>query len=371
MTYRKHGNVWQVRRHVRAIVKDKAEAIRLERLMDSAIALARRRHREDVSGCCSIRNKLDEFLDDSRIGLGRRRIHQKTIDRHRRRLLAFNLFFQGKPLDAIDRDRVERWIKKRLKEVDADTVEADLVSLRAFARWAQRKKYAPDILPLLSVERLRTPGKMPGKNRKLPKAVGMGRMFEVIKAVRECRPDIFLFLMGMAHFGLRPENVGGLRRENVTLPTKSEPGRLFVRGIKGVLDRWVSIASGTLAERWMRECLALGKRLGRNKPSAPLVPSISGRSRLNPGGWTTGALDMALARLFSQMKIELTPYHIRHSCMTYLARCKKLSPADLKKFAGHSRMETQNIYVDLLGDEDQASYGEMEKAMREHGAYPE
>ncbi len=348
-------------------VRDKADGIRLNALAVSALAEARRRFREGKVGCCSCRNRLDRFLEESLIGLDRRKIKSKTAERHRRRLLAFDRFFQGKPLDAIGSERLERYIKTRLGEVGADTVNAELVSLRAYARWAQRKKYAPDILPILSVGRLHVPGKLPGRNRKPPEAIGMGEMFDIIRTVGETRPDIRLFLLGMAHFGLRPESVCAFRREHAKPPRGKEAGRLFAKGLKGELDEWITIPPGSLRAEWLRACLALGRRAGLAGPRAPLVPRLSKKPGRIPGAWTTGALDMALGRLCRKLAIRFVPYTIRHSCMTYLKRCEGISSAASQRYAKHMRVETQNAYDHLLGLEAEPAYERMERAMREHG----
>ena len=86
MAYRKYGKNYQVRRHFSLVVRDKSQVHRLESLLDSAFADTVRRFKEGIAGCCSIRNKLDEFLDDSRAGLGRRPVTcRRTLERHRRR----------------------------------------------------------------------------------------------------------------------------------------------------------------------------------------------------------------------------------------------------------------------------------------------
>ncbi len=368
MAYRKHGGGRQVRLQIRLKVKTKGDVMRAKKIFRSKIAEAKRMIREGEVGCCSIRGRLEKFLQDSNDGLGRRPAGYKTLERHRRRLLIFDKAFQGKPLDAIEREHVERWIHRRLAAgVSPDTVNADLISLRAFARWAQFKGDAPAVLPLLTVNRLYVRGKLAGKNRKPPMAKEIGELLAILGKIRKRRADMGLFLLGMALFGLRPANVWKLRREDAKPPRGADLGRLHVKGIKGTPDRWLAVPAGSLRAKWLRDCLALGRKRGADQPRSPLVPSFGGKSSRNPGGWTTGAFDMALRRLLASMKIRLTAYQVRHSCMTWLLRSKRMGPAHTQRYAGHTRLETQNAYNHLIGHEAEPAYEEMEKVMRENG----
>ncbi len=358
MAYRKHGaGGYQVRTHARINVPDKGAAIRASRILASKIAEARRLVREGTAPCCSIGDKMDEFLSDAAAGLGRRRRGYETLKRHRRRLDMFNKAFQRKPIDAIERKQVERWIKRRLATgVTADTVKIDLASLYAFARWARKKQYAPARLPLLDVEKLHTEEKMPGTNQKRPKVLETGELKRVIKKIEEVRPDMALFLKGMVFWGRRPAAVASPRREDATLPFAKDRGRIRFPPLKGGSEEIFSIFPGTKHEEWTRECLAFGQEYGCGDPRSPLVPCIGSRSRKCPGGWTTQSFDMALSRLLKKLRIDITAYVVRHSCMTFLSRQEGVTPASIQKFASHRRSGTKDNYIHLTNADAEIAF---------------
>ncbi len=165
------GSKWRARRQINIVFNNKADALRFDLLVDSALAEARRKFTEQITPCCTIRGKLERFLGHSEAGIGRRPCKPSTLLLHRRRLERFDEAFQRKPLDAIDPPRVERYIKKRRADgVKSDTIEAELSSLRAFARWAIGSGNAPRDVPLLSVPKLHSTGKLAGKNWRPPRA---------------------------------------------------------------------------------------------------------------------------------------------------------------------------------------------------------
>ncbi len=361
---RKTERTYTFSRQVRRTFKSKADRARFARHLESGISDAERKTRDGDAPCVTIRAGLNTFLRDSKIGLGRRMCSAKTRQLHRRRLETFAAAFHNRPLDAISREQVERWMEKRVGEVSGDTVNVELVSLFAFARWAQAKGLAPDILPLLRVQKLCVPGKLPGKNRKPPRARDLTALVEVLVCLKEQREDIYFFLLGMAYFGLRPAAVAGLRREDATLPRGGGDGQLFVRGLKGAPDRYLAVPVDSPRAEWVRDCLALGRKYGRIGTRSPLVPCESGKSTRNPGGWTTSSLDDALRRLCRRLKIKLKPYDIRHSCMAWLLRRKQVGPANSQGYAGHGRVDTQNAYNSLVGSEAELAFREVEGEVR-------
>ena len=361
---RLNNGKWRVRLHVCRVFASKAQAMRYDLLAKSAVAEVDRRHGEDERPCCSIRSGLEAFISDLRAGMGDKRRSEKTLERHRRRLLAFDKAFRSKPLDAITRKQVKDWMKKRLKGVSADTVNIDLVSLKAFARWAQGEELAPRLLPLLSTPRLDVPEKLAGKNRLPPKALPIDEIRRLIARIKTKRADMGLFLAGMFLFGMRPIQAARLRRMDARPPRAGEAGSLLIRGVKGGADRVALIPPGSVRAGWLRECLALGRRNGRTTPTAPLVPCQSSRSGGSAGRWTTEAFDMALRRMVKGMRVAFTAYQIRHSCMTCLLRTEGIALANSQNYAGHNRADTQNAYSWLLGGEAEPAYREMEKRLK-------
>lgn len=355
---------WYIRRTVQYTGADRGDAARFEALLESAIADALRRHREKVTPCCSIRSKLAEFLADSRAGLDRRPAADATLAGHRRRLLNFDRAFQSKPLDTITRERLERWMKRRYDAgMSPETINIDRDSLMAFTRWARKKGYAPEVIPLLSVGRMRGRGKLPGKNRKPPRALEMEDLRRRLARLRAEREDIGLFLGCMALFGLRPVEVARLRREDYKPPRGGDPGRLHSRGVKGHHDRDIPVRKGSKQHRWLAACLELGARLGRDDVRAPLVPCLAGRSPRRPGGWTTGSFCMALFRLCKKLRFELLSYWVRHSCNSYLQTQAGVGAAGVQQYAGHNNVTTQEAYTHRHARDAVPAYEALEKAL--------
>lgn len=153
MAVRKLGQKWGVRFHIQRVCANKGGAQAFEQRMRSLFALAKRDQNAGIEPC-SIRLKLKAFLSDSRIGLGRRPCGYKTLERHRRRLEIFDSAFQHKrqlPRHGGALDQAAYCLRRLLRYVNSD-----LVSLRAFARWARKKGYAFLTPPLMLVDRLHT-----------------------------------------------------------------------------------------------------------------------------------------------------------------------------------------------------------------------
>ncbi|MCD8141153.1 MAG: hypothetical protein LUE17_15525 [Planctomycetaceae bacterium] len=85
-------------------------------ILESSLAEAERKFGEQIKPCCRIRDKLDEFLSDSELGLRRRPCNAMTLALHRKRLLVFDAAFHSKPIDSITREEVEAWMRRRTKK---------------------------------------------------------------------------------------------------------------------------------------------------------------------------------------------------------------------------------------------------------------
>lgn len=368
MSIHKHKNGWVFRKEVWRLLPDRAAATAYGNHVASALAAAERGYSEQVEPCCRIRDKLDEFLTDSLAEIGRRPCNKQTARLHRKRLLVFDQAFHSTPLDCIDRAALERWIKRRLAGgVMPDTVNADMVSLRSFSRWAQKKGYAPALLPFLAVGRLMVKGKLPGTNRNPPKALEISEMLTIVARVKNEREDVGLLLEGMILFCLRPGAVAKLRRRDLILPVGNSSGRLENQALKGFFDRSLVILPGSEQHVWANRCLALAKKKRRRalRPNEPLVIHLGGCSKRNPGGWTTDSLDRVLAGLCRNLGIKFTSYQIRHSVISWLQENPRLSPATVQAAAAHSRIETQNTYGKRRGDEAAPAFKILSNLMRQ------
>lgn len=352
MTLREGKPTRQYRRHICESGLTLAEYRRFKRLMESAIARARDEFALGAEPCPSIRDIAEKYIKYRRAGLGRRPCGEKTAALYRRRLLAFDRAFHSRPLDAISADDVEDWAIRRIEgtggadPVSGDTVQADIDALKALARWALKKGLIPGgALPLLRADRVQTSGKIAGKNRRPPEIMEINALLDLIDRIKAVRPDIGLVLWGMFYFNIRPAGLLSLRRRELRLPVSGSDGLLDASRLKGLFDRSLPVKEGSPAHDWALECWRLAQAHGRpERGDAPLIICISGRSRRNPGGWTTDTLDKATARVCARLGVKFRPYMIRHSIITWLQDQPEVSAAAIQAHAAHSKRDTQEIY---------------------------
>lgn len=350
--YRKRGEKYELRREFYISCSTLREYRLAERRVRSVFAKLKDDLRTDVAPCCTIRGKLDEFLDDRTSGFGPKNCNDRSAARLRRRLLMFDKAFHSAPLDAIHHRDVENWMKRRLKKplrgksVNRDTVNADVVALKGFAAWAQWKGYAPEVLSLLLAKRFHSPGKLPGKNRKPPKVMNIHLLLDLIDKFKAVRRDVGLFFHGMLLLNLRPSDAADLRMSDVRLPRGDSGGDLTVRRVKTFGEFVVPFESGSVLHRWILECIGLAKGEGRPVTgSAPLIICIGGKSRLRPGGWTTANLDRVAAQLCGECGAKFTPYLIRHSITSWVIKQPGVGRGAVQAYAGHAKGITTDIYI--------------------------
>ncbi len=371
---RKCTSGWVVRRNVWKTLSTRKDAEAFALHLESAMAEVQRRFDAQTKPCCRIRDRIEEFLADCAIGLQRRSCNPDTIKTHRKRLLAFDAAFHSRPLDAITREEVEGWMKRRKRGasgragVAPDTVNADLVSLKAFARWAQAKGHAPALLPFLTVGKLRINGKIAGTNRKPPKAMEMAEVLALLGKIKSMREDVALFLEGMVLFCLRPHALWKLRRGDVKLPVNGTPGSLKSIPLKGYHERLLPIFPDSQQHAWARECIALFRRRHRRspRPHDPLLICLPGRSKVNPGGWTTATLDRAVAAICKKLGVTFTVYQVRHSVISWLHQNPGMSPAATQAAAAHSSITTQDAYGKRHGREALPAYHALSVLVANH-----
>lgn len=326
--------------------------------------------------CCSIRGKLDKFLEERTLGLTEDHCNEKTAALYRRRLEMFDRVFHSRPINAIQKEEITKWIGRRLKRprrgksVSRDTVNNEIGALKTFARWAQGEGFAPASLPLLLVPRLTVPGKVPGKNMKPPEVMEIHLLMDIIDAVKTVRRDIGLFFYGMLYFNLRPSEAADLKVRDLVLPRDGRPGSLKCRREKTHQKQKFDIENGSFAHAWAEKCLELSTRL-RGKPAvgSPLIICIPGRSRRNPGGWTTDTLDKATARACGKLGIELSrPYIIRHSVISWLNDHPDVSAAAVTVHASHLKTTTTDIYRHLNPAQAKSAFTALEQLMKTRDA---
>lgn len=246
------------------------------------------------------------------------------------------------------------------------TVNAEIGILKAFARWAQAQEYAPQGLPLLAVPRSRVGGTIPGTNRKPPEIMDIDPALDLVARIKKERPDAGLFLEGMIFFMRRPEAVAGLRRRDVRLPVRDRPGSVFFRPLKGFHEVTLSIPAGSLAHEWARACVEMADREGVGE-NGPFVVCCGGRSRRNPGGWTTGSLDMVIARLcdkFGDLPRGFRPYVLRHTLISWLQDQADITVAAVQAAASHSKPTTQAAYSHRKAVQARPAFAAIEAFLR-------
>ncbi len=360
-----------MRLHVSKVCDSLSEKRRCQKLVKSAVARALDEFANGASACCTIREKLNDYLEHRMMGLGQKACNEKTAALHRRRLLAFDQAFHSAPIDSIAKEDVVAWMKRRLNaprrggRVSGDTVNADVESLKAFSRWAQENDAAPAVLPLLLTPRIQTGGKVAGTNWRPPQVMDIHNLLDIIDRIKAVRRDIGLFFYGMLFYNLRPSEVADLKRGDLRLPARGRAGTLEARRIKtGGQEVTLPIPEGSERHGWALACLELAKQEGRESvDAAPLIICITGKSRRNPGGWTTDILDQAVERTCRKLGEKIRPYLIRHSIVSYLHNHTDLPSGSVSAHAGHAKETTTNIYSHRAVKDAIPAFAEVEKVV--------
>ena len=362
---RKVGDRYQVRKNVTRTLPSLAEARKYLKHLRSYITQADDDYGAGVAPCCTIREELETYLKFRMRGVGKRPCNEKTAALYRRRLLRFDAAFHSKPLNAISQKEVENWILKKCEKVSGDTVQAYIDTLKAFARWTQKRNRAPASLPLLRAERIYTRGKIAGKNRKPPKITDINFLLDVIDKITALRPDVGLAFYGILYFGIRPAGVTALRRSDLRLPVRGGNGTLEVKGLKGHPDRTLTIAKDSFAYQWVVKCLSLAASHGRDHGDHPLVICITGRSKRNPGGWTTDTLDQVTSRLCKKLGFTFRPYEIRHSIISWLQEQPDVDAAAVQEHSAHTKVTTQEVYSHRTAKNAKPAFNALEMLLKQ------
>ena len=236
--------------------------------------------------------------------------------------------------------------------------------MKSFARWAQENNFAPPVLPLLLTPRIQTGGKVGGTNWRPPKVMDIYSLLDIIDRIKAERRDIGLFFYGMLFFNLRPSEVADLKRGDLRLPERGRAGTLEARRIKTGQEVTLPVPEGSERHGWVVDCLALAKQEGRpTADGAPLIICSTGKSRRNPGGWTTDILDQAVERVCRKLGEKIRPYLIRHSIVSYLHNHTALPSGSVSAHAGHAKQTTTNHYSHRAVKDALPAFAEVEKVV--------
>lgn len=358
--------------HFQKACKSLPDERRLRKLAQSAWAQALHKFENGQKPCITIREKLEDFLEERIQGIDCKPCNERTAALYRRRLMMFDKAFHSVPLDAYSREDVIKLMKRRLTKprrgdtITGDTVNAEVGALKTFARWAQANGLAPDPLPLLLVPRIQSTGKMAGKNWRPPEAMDMDSLLDVIDAIKAVRRDIGLFFQGMLYFNLRPSEAAALKRADLRVPMGGKDGNLKVFRIKTHQHQTLSVPFDSFAHEWVKECMVLARDTFTHVAGgSPLIICISGRSQRNPQGWTTDTLDKATARVCAKLGIRLSrPYIIRHSVISWLDDQPDVAAAAISAHASHLKSTTTDGYKHRKAAHAKPAFAAIERLMK-------
>lgn len=367
---------FRVRAELSMTVDSHEEAERLDRLLASALDDAKRRFLRGDRPCCSIREIMEDFLDQQEIWRGN---SKSTIAAYRRRLEMFADAFGDKPLDRIAREELQEWIRRRVaqkgkrrryhpgKGVSRDTVNNDLKALRRFCDWAAECGHAPAGLEIMTVPKLHVKGKIRG-NRFPPRALVRQNFMHILRRIRKAAPHVALVLRAMLLLGGRPEAIFALRWRDVELP-RGGNGEVKMPPLKGGAEGSVPVACGSHLHDVFTEARQIFRKFHGRRPNNddPVFCTMRGRSRRRALGWKTDVYGHELDRVCSKLGIEgFTAYTARHSAVTWLQQQPGVSNAAVQAYARHLRVSTQDAYSHRSGADGEPAYHAMESVLGRH-----
>ena len=349
---------YRVRVDTRRTIDTPEDAKRLDGLIEQAVDKALREFEQGSNPCPTILESLDDFLAHQE---ALRSNKPRTLAAHNRRLKRFAAeLSNGKgdiSVDMIRREAVVEWICRRLSEkghkgkynpshqVSKTTINNDIKTLKQYALWCVDRNYTSGAVDVLTVPMLRIQGKI--KDRFPPEILPRYVFRNIVSRIRKEAPHIEIVLRGMLLLGARPEALFRMKWADVVLPTNIMPGRISLQALKDGMPANIPVAPGSAKEMLLKEARTIYKRFHGRWPgkTRPVFPTVRGRSKRRPGGWTTDIFDRAVHSVCERLGLErrFVPYFVRHFAITYLAT-SGLSTAEVQHYAGHMRAATQEPY---------------------------
>ena len=346
---------WTVRREFSMAVATPEEARRVEGLCDRAFERMRRQIEAGKTTCPPMSQLICKFIDYRRTWDN---IRPATADAHRRRLERFVADFDDPPIDTITREMLSGWVQRRLGErgkrrkyslggnLARDTANNDLKSLHLFAGWCSRQEYCNVDIDVLKTDLLRVDGKI--CQRHAPEACTPHYLKRMLAQLHVNASHIWTVLQAMLLWGLRPHALFYLRWSHVQWPRGTNNGRILVPATKGGIPGEIPIRKASTSEQLLSECRTTCKRFRGRSPTGtmPIFQTARGRSKRNPGGWTTAIFDNALRKAVHEAGLNesFTAYDVRRAAATMLAKRDDISSAGIQSYMRHRRADSQQAY---------------------------
>lgn len=382
MPIRERNDGWIVRREIRRTGLSRAEAERLDDLLDRAHRQALLDYSLGLSGCPTILEAMENFLADPlqfpAVSDGRKRYYRRVLARFARDC---SRGAGDIAVDCIARKDLDAYVAARSAErgnrgkyVPSDrisyaTLANELKALQAFARWCCQRKYCSYDQDVLRLSVKRVPKRHRRHDRYPPRARHERDFAGILRRIRKARPDLALVLEGMILIGARPEAVCLCSESSVVEPGCGEDGWVEVPALKGGVETHRPVWDGSVVESWLErvrdQATAVYRRVGmRRSRRKPLIPNTRGNR------WTSSAFARALHDTCRRCGVDgFTSYVARHSAITWLKR-RGVPAVAIMHYAKHLQISTQDIYDWTSGEEARQAYEVIERIMSPRGARP-
>jgi len=343
---------YELRREFWHRFTSRADAERAERLVVEGHREIKLRIERAEKPCIAIREGVEDFLGYCQSVRG---ITSSTATDYRRRLERFAEMLPGLngdvPLDGFGLPDLARYVSSRSDQVGPRTINAEIITLKAFATWAIRFGHVPDGITLhwREFEKVHEPPR---------KITWMQRdeLERTIQRFEEVAPHVASLLWLLAYTGARPKALCSLRWENVKLPTDEECGVLELPPLKRGLPGSKVFQAESPIHRVLLFAKASAKRLHRRagrsvriRQHHPIFLNAHGKP------WSQKVFSDAVRYHADRLGLEgFTAYVVRHSVVTHLKRLG-LSANEIQHWAGHKLVTTQAAYDHTLGTDGQAA----------------
>lgn len=344
-------------------------------------AFARHRGRQMVRDflagmtiCPAISETIDEYCRWLEVVRSTSAVRIKYIKRCLA-MFATQLSVKGEPVrvDDVTRDHMIKWLARRRKRgLRVTTINNELAVFKSYCRWLAHfggKVRLGDVEPMTipaMVDKRTVSGELP------PKFVSEAEYHRIARKLAEAAPHILIVLEGMLLFGARPVVLFGLRWHHVEWPDGRREGRVDIPQAKGGLRGSVPVMTGSVTEALLKRCQQIAQWEAGTTSQKPVFARVRGRSRINPGGWTTAAYDNALKRAMATIGIErpFTAYMVRHSAATWLEQYQ-VSSGGIQHYMKHLRPSTQDKYRHGTGELAREAYPVIEQLLTPQNGTPE
>lgn len=312
---------------------------------------------------CRLDDALPKFL---RYQKRKRRVAPATWSKAKRILSQFAADLGPNcDLAQISHHALERWQLRRAAQAKPGTVNAEIKTLKFFARWCIRNGLWLATEETVSWLRLELIHDRPRQ----PEPLSQPELETVMSILPH---HVALPLWAMALTVDRPGALCALRAGDIVQPdlAHDRPGWLRLRQRKGGQLRTLSLWAGSLLEDVLAAAalIYLERHKRKWRPQDRVFNSNPVGKRPKP--WTISGLDHAVAHHVAKAECQgllpkpgrFTPYSIRHSLITWAAQ-QGASTYERQLLAGHKRETTCLVYTHLSGEAERVVREKMESIM--------